>query len=274
MIVEYHRPKTIQEALTLLARGQPATVPMGGGSLLSQPSTEPYAVVDIQALGLDKIERHGNTLQLGAAVLLRTLIQADSPLDPALSRAVRHEATNNLRNVATVAGTLVGSNGRSPFTTVLLAMDTRLTILPGLRARSPAHEERPISTQNPGVGGEISLGDLLPVRKQRLPGHLITQVSLPLNIRLAYEYVARTPADQPIVCAAVAQWPSGRTRVALGGYGAAPILAMDGPQPAGAEISARSAYSQAVDDWASASYRQEMAAVLTRRCLEGLKNQG
>jgi CO/xanthine dehydrogenase FAD-binding subunit len=87
---------------------------------------------------------------------------------------------------------------------------------------------------------------------------------------MAYESVARTPADLPIVCAAAAGWPSGRTRLALGGFGMAPLLALDGPEPEGAEIAARSAYSDAGDEWASAEYRREIAPVLARRCIEQL----
>jgi len=88
-----------------------------------------------------------------------------------------------------------------------------------------------------------------------------------VNVKLAYEVVARTPADQPIVCVAVAKWSSGRTRIVLGGYGDAPILACDGPESQGGEIAAASAYSQASDMWVSAEYRQEVARILTLRCL-------
>jgi CO/xanthine dehydrogenase FAD-binding subunit len=99
----------------------------------------------------------------------------------------------------------------------------------------------------------------------------VTSLSVPLNARLAYESVARTPADLPIVCAAAAAWPSGRTRLALGGYGPAPRLAMDGPDAEGAEVAARNAYNEAMDEWASAEYRQEMAQVLARRCVQRLR---
>ena len=91
--------------------------------------------------------------------------------------------------------------------------------------------------------------------------------------QMAFTYVARSPADQPIVCVAVARWPSGRTRVVLGGYGTAPVMVMDGPEPGGAVAAARDAYSHASDGWASAEYRQEMAAVLTQRCLDSLATQ-
>jgi CO/xanthine dehydrogenase FAD-binding subunit len=252
MIVEYHRPESIEEALRLLKREAPRTLPMGGGTVLNRPSPDPLAVVDLQSLGLDGIEQRGKDLLVVAAATLQSLL--DTPgLSSALVRAIQHEATYNLRQAASVAGTIVAADGRSPLVAVLLALDSSLEL-------ASSSSEREV----------MGIGDLLPLRGERLQGRLITGVILPLNARLAYEYVARTPADLPIVCAAVAQWPSGRTRLALGGFGAAPQLALDGPEPAGAEQAARDAYSQAGDEWASAEYRGEMAAVLTRRCLQGL----
>jgi len=136
----------------------------------------------------------------------------------------------------------------------MLGLDARLTIL--------SKEDQP--------GEEVHLGDLLPFRGERLRRHIVTKIAFLSNARLAYEYVARTPADQPIVCVAVARWPSGRTRVSLGGYGSQPIVAMDGPEPGGVETAARTAYSQAADVWASAEYRSDVAGVLATRCLNAL----
>lgn len=249
MIIEYHRPKTIEEALALLARDEPHTLPLAGGSVLNQPNPDPIAVVDLQSLGLDKVEHHGSTLILGAMLTLEKMLELDY-LPPALVSAIEHEATHNLRNVATVAGTLIAAGGRSAFTTAMLALDIQLNILPG--------------------DASMRLGDLLPQRSRYLKGKLIAQIVMPLNCSLVYQYVARTPADLPIVCVAVAQWASGRTRVALGGYGSAPTLAMDGPQPDGAEIAAKSAYMLAQDEWASAEYRSYLAGILTQRCLDQL----
>jgi CO/xanthine dehydrogenase FAD-binding subunit len=257
MIIEYHRPNTLQDALALLARPEPRTVPLAGGSVINQPSGQPVAVVDLQALGLDAVRERGNFLELGATLTLQgllTFLESSSSLSPnylhAFMKVVEHEATYNLRQVASVAGTLIAADGRSPFATLMLALDAALTFQPG--------------------DEQVGLGDLLPLRSERLPGRLVTQVTIPMNLRLAYEYVARTPADRPIVCAAVSQWPSGRTRVALGGYGPAPVLAFDGTEAEGVEIAARSAYSQADDEWASAAYRQEIAGVLADRCLKDL----
>lgn len=118
----------------------------------------------------------------------------------------------------------------------------------------------------------LGVGDLLPLRDRLLAGKLITRIEIPLNTKLAFETVARTPADKPIVCAALAQWPSGRTRLALGGWGQTPILAMDGNEPGGLEEAARSAFSEAVDEWASAEYRMEIAGILAKRCREKIES--
>ena len=136
-----------------------------------------------------------------------------------------------------------------------LALDAALTI---------------VSADKQKAEEQISLGDLLPLRTERLRGRLITLVTIPLNVRLAYQYVARAPADRPLVCAAMAVWPSGRTRLALGGFGKSPVLAFDGTEAAGVDVAAGNAYSQAEDQWASAAYRQEVAGVLTRRCMQEL----
>ena len=260
MIIEYHRPKTLEEALQLLARTNPPTFPLGGGTVLNQPLKQEFAVVDVQALGLDQVAFKGKTLEIGAAVKLQTLLERINDL-PALAKAIRHQAGYNLRNMATVAGTLAAADGRSPFAVAMMALNAQLAILKACQAEGPQSE----------VSG---LGDLLPLRPEALAHGLIKTVAIPLNVQLAYEYIARTPADLPVVCAAVAQWPSGRTRVVLGGFGESPLLAMDGPQPDGAEIAAQDAYRHAGDQWASAEYRREMAAVLTGRCIESLKVNG
>jgi len=106
------------------------------------------------------------------------------------------------------------------------------------------------------------------MRSEHIQGKLITAIAVPLSVKLAFEYVSRTPADKPIVCVALAQWNSGRTRLALGGYGKSPMLAMDGTEAEGLETAARNAFHEATDEWASAEYRMDVASTLARRCLE------
>jgi hypothetical protein len=79
-------------------------------------------------------------------------------------------------------------------------------------------------------------------------------------------------AHPPIGPWSARAWPAGlpagrgSSWVGLG----APLLAMDGPLPDGAQIAAADAYSQAGDEWASAEYRREMASLLTLRALDRL----
>ncbi len=249
MITTYHRPQTLEEALSLLT--QPNTVPLGGGTLLSQPTTDSVQAVDLQALGLGSLTKKGNDLEIGATCTLQSLLENEN-CPETLKAAIKLEAPINVRNSATVAGTLVASDGRSPFATALLAMDTKI--------------EKAIF-DNSKIEFQISnLGEYLPLR----PTNLITKIILPLNTTFAFEFVSRTPADKPIVCAALTQWSSGRTRLALGGYGKSPMLAMDGTESEGIESAARNAYHEANDEWASAEYRMDVAAVLAKRCMEAI----
>jgi len=247
MITAYHRPKTLDEALTLLI--QPNRIPLGGGTLLSKPTVDPVEAVDLQALGLDSIKKSGNNLEIGATVTLQQLLESEH-CPASLKSALKLEVPLNIRNSATVAGTLVSCDGRSTFAGVLFALDAKLDI------RLSA-EESQVST----------IGEYLPIR----PRGLITSVSIPLNAKLAFHYVSRTPADKPIVCAALAQWNSGRTRLVLGGYGKNPLLAMDGTEAEGVDAAARNAFHEATDEYASAEYRMQVAATLSKRCLESIK---
>src|SRR4030042_1025402 len=183
MITAYHRPQNLDEAPKLISRSSPETVPLGGGTILSQHRGDSIEVVDLQALGLNRIAKRGKDLDVGAAVTLQALVESpECPEDMAL--ALKLEAPLNLRNPATVAGTLVVCAGRSS---------------------------------------------------------LMTAVRLPLARSIAFDYVARTPSDRPIVAVAVARWPSGRTRLAIGGWGSMPLLAMDGPDASGNDAAARNA---------------------------------
>ncbi len=247
MITDYYRPETLPEALKLLQK--PNTLPLGGGTLLSGQKTASVEVVDLQALGLNSLKKKGNNLEIGATVTLQQLLERKHSPE-ALKAALKLEAPLNIRNAATVAGTLVAADGRSTFASALLALDAKLTVQPDDET--------------------VEIGNFLPLHGKSLGGKLITAITIPLNAKLAFESVGRTPADKPIVCAALANWPSGRSRLALGGYGKGLLLAMDGTEPEGLETAARNAFHEATDEWGSAEYRMDVAARLAKRCMNKL----
>ena len=251
MNINYIRPTTLQEALDLLSA--PNAIPLAGGTWVNttefrrgRSDESDLLLVDLQALGLNRIHKHGNNLGIGACATLQQILEC--PHSPAsLKSAIKLESSLNSRNAATVAGSLISCGGRSAFATAMLALDAKLTFQPG--------------------DSETSLGNFLPLRENHSFGLLINQISIPLNVKLTFEYVARTPFDQPIVCAAVAQWTSGRTRLALGGHGKTPLLALDGTTSDDIKSAARNGYHEAADEWASAEYRADTAAILADRCL-------
>ncbi len=186
-----------------------------------------------------------------------------------MKSALKLEAPLNIRNSATVAGTLVACDGRSTFASVLLALDAKVEIHSIDKLEMMKMEAESRAPQHTVTS--LGIGEFLPLRSENLQGKLITSITIPINVKLAFEYVSKTPADKPIVCAAVAQWNSGRTRLVLGGYGKSPMLAMDGTESEGVETAAKNAFHEATDEYASAEYRMDVAATLAKRCLEGLQ---
>jgi CO/xanthine dehydrogenase FAD-binding subunit len=258
MIRAYHRPETLEEALKLIARSAPRTLPLGGGTVLSQPGTDSVEVVDLQGLALNGILKKGNDLEIGATATLQSLFESND-VPEALKDIIHREAPLNIRNMATAAGTIVACDGRSPFVNALLALDAKVTVEGGPQTKDG---------QRSTVHG---LGEILPLRQESLRGKLITQITIPMQVKFAYEAVSRTPADKPILSAALAKWPSDRTRLVIGGFGASPTLAMDGTEAEGLEAAARNACHEAADEWASAEYRMGAAVTLAKRCLENDK---
>ncbi len=256
MITEYHRPDSLEELLSLVSRKSPRTIVLGGGLYINEVIKESIAVADLQKLDMTAIQKKGKNLQIGAAITLQDMIDSDH-ISSALTKSIKHQETYNRRQVATLAGTLVASNGRSAVAGVFLALDAEMVIS---GAKSDTEK--------------IRLGDFLPVREDKLAGRVITEISIPVDVRVSYQYVARSPADLPIVGAAVTQWTSGRTRAVLIGYGNQPVMVLDGPEADGVVEAAKDAYSDAVDQWAGAAYRSDTAGILVKRCLEEIAENG
>ncbi len=256
VIVAYHRPTSLDEALRLLRRPAPRTRPVAGGLFLmpqARATANALELVDVQELGLSEIEVvHGRTLRAGAALSLQGLLEAPA-LPEGLAAAIRRTFPLPQRGQATVAGSLMAANGTSPWAAASMALDAIVHWAPGADEAS------------------TPWGDIYALRERyRQPGWLITAVTWPLTPQVRVETIARSPADRPLVLVAVARWPRGRVRMVVGGWGAAPRLVLDGPSAAGWEVALQEALAQADDSRASAAYRRAAASTLAQRALQAV----
>jgi CO/xanthine dehydrogenase FAD-binding subunit len=124
----------------------------------------------------------------------------------------------------------------------------------------------------------MPLHELLMARSR---GKLITNVRFSIPENLGYEQVARSPADWPLVCSAVASSKDHEDKitVVIGGFGAYPIRLMEIEKIWGETRDfeqvvsvAQDAYKNAEDKWASAEYRSEVVGVLVRRLLKEVQS--
>lgn len=141
----------------------------------------------------------GNMLQIGAEARLSDLL-ALPELPAALQALVQQEPAGEQAALPYIAAAL----GSTRLAAAMLALDAELE-----------HSD----------GRTQSYGNLLALRASGLPDGL---TALRFSLLAALQYY-----ESDGVWLALARWPSGRTRVALGGWGAAPILAMDGREASG-----------------------------------------
>ncbi len=103
------RPTTLADALAALA--EPGSRVLAGGTdlsgLIDRGLASPTTVIDVQDAGLDRIERCGAGVRIGATATLATVAVSDLLTRwTALREAAAAAASPLLRNVATVGGNL------------------------------------------------------------------------------------------------------------------------------------------------------------------------
>jgi CO/xanthine dehydrogenase FAD-binding subunit len=244
MIRSYHRPQSIEEALRLLARGGVKTAALPALSLVdAQLDDSVDEVVDLQAVGLNQIRADGATLIVQAQVTLQALLEHPAVSAP-LRDILRHEEPNTLRNMRTLSSVILCADAESPLVAALLACDAQVSI------------------QTLSGSRQMPLTDFLKDANAALAGGLVTDVLLDQGSALAVAQVARTPADKPIVAAVGRRDAAGQVRLALCGVASVPVLV--DPQQL-------DALNPPADFRGSSAYRQEMAAIVSRRVLESLE---
>jgi carbon-monoxide dehydrogenase medium subunit len=139
----YAAPAYMEEVVTLLTNDPSARVLAGGQSLLVQPNRSRIAnalLVDLRKIpGLAEIEGHRDgTIKIGAMTTLANLASNEAIRDayPALAEAVRTMGDAQLRNRATVGGSLAGADPDDDVPALMLALDATVQAVGPQAARA------------------------------------------------------------------------------------------------------------------------------------------
>jgi len=131
---DYLRPKTLEEALSLLNQhGKKAKLIAGGTDMIvmmKQKAMSPEVLISLQGIkGLDQIQYDG-TLRIGAMVTHRAIEKSDLIRKEfsALADAVDSLGSIQIRNVATIGGNICTAAPSADTATPLLVLGTQVKI--------------------------------------------------------------------------------------------------------------------------------------------------
>jgi len=243
---DYARPRSLEEALDLLAEhGDDATPLAGGQSLVPMMNlrlAQPALVVDLNDLAeLAFVERRDGMMAVGALARQRDVERAPECRDlcPLMAEALRFVGTPQTRNRGTIGGNLAHADPTSELPAVVTAC-CGIVVLASRRGTR-----------------EVAAADFFsgPHMTAREPDELLVEVRVPAfahGTGWAFEELAWSFTAHPIVAvAAVADAAS--VRAAVSGISGSPIL-VAGPD----------------DDLAGGSddFRRSAARDLVRRTVE------
>ena len=253
--VEYVKPASVADALSLLAANDGARALAGGQTLINvmkARAASPDVLVDLNGLAdLKGIELAGDgTLTIGAMTTYTELAQsAEAKARPILGEVVSTIADVQVRNRGTVGGNVCANDPTNHLPPLLTAIGARFHIASAAGEREVPAEEFFLGVYMTAVG----------------TGELLTKITIPAGKGDGFAAVT-LGADGTCICNAAASI-NGSLRVALGCVDAVPVLL----QPESTEEDAvRAAVKSAgidppSDVHASAEYRLHLAEVLAVR---------
>ncbi len=256
-IREYKRAGSLEEAWTLNQKRN--NMVLGGMIWTKISSRSVNTAIDLSGLGLDAIEETDEGFSIGAMVTLRQL-ETHPGLDAysggAVREALRHIVGVQLRNCATVGGSIWGRFGFSDVLTLFLSMETWVELY---------------------KGGLMPLSEFaaMPYDRDILVRLLVRRVPA----KFSYLSARNTETDFPALTCAAALSDDG-LRIAVGARPQRAVLLLDkdgvlcppfGPDaPEKIAAYAAEAIPTGSNLRGSAQYRTHLIKTLTRRAAERL----
>jgi len=272
----YHDPRTVADAIGLLGRLDNAKLLAGGQSLMPMLNMRyvlPDHVIDLNRIdGLSYIREADGAIEIGAMTRQRELefselIRARLPLMQEAILQVGHRQT---RNRGTIGGSLCHLDPAAELVTLGAGYDATVVVTGPSGTREFAFKDFPVAYMTPAVE----------------PNEILTAVRFtpwPPGHGYAFVEFSRRHGDFAITSAAALLMADAggritRASVTIGGAAATPVrateveAALTGKEPT-PELMREACEScraiEAIEDiHAPASYRQHLAAVLSRRALE------
>ncbi len=277
--MEYFEPKSIDEAVSLLAKhGTEAKVIAGGTDVMVdiKYKEEPGGLINIKRIpGLSGIQENGGSLRIGALTTIRDLETSAVLREklPVLWESAHQFASLQVRNTATIGGNICRASPSGETLTPLLVLDAK-----AIATYSDGEKTEPFTSFFQGPG-KTSLGTK----------GLLTGIDVPYpaeGSRGVYlKHAVRGAMDIAMVGVAVLITPDAAktklqdVRIGLGAVAPVPLRAaktealLRGKALTGALLKEAAAMAASestpiTDQRSSAEYRRWIVEALTRRGLE------
>jgi aerobic carbon-monoxide dehydrogenase medium subunit len=276
---DYYSPESVEEACGLLARlGAVAKVLAGGTDVLSKMKNgllAPQALVSLKNIKQMEAIRHvdGKGVIIGAKATPNDLVNSPLLLEryPSVSEAAHSMANNQIRNKGTIGGNLVNGVPSADLPPILIALDSKVTLVGTNGARTLPLEE-------------FFIG---PFRTMIAPDEILTEITIPDQSTTGSSYfkfgLRRSGALAVVGVAAAVTLQDGfveEARIVLGAVAPTPLrvekaeeiligkMATEALLEEAGQTAARE--SQPISDIrGSEEYRRDMVRVFTKRALRG-----
>ncbi len=272
----YYDPKTVPEAVGLLASLDNAKLLAGGQSLMPMLNMRfvlPDHIIDLNRVdGLSYIRETDGGMEVGAMTRQRDLEFSDLVRKrfPLMHEAIGQIGHRQTRNRGTIGGSLCHLDPAAELVSCAMTLDATVTVAGPNGKREIAFADFPVAYMTPAIEpNEILVG--------------IRFSAWPANHGYAFVEFSRRHGDFAITSAAVLLTADkagkiARAAVTIGGMGTAPVRAREVERALLGQVANDRLFREvceacrkieAIDDiHAPASYRQHLAAVLSRRALE------
>ena len=272
----YHDPRTIPEVLDLLVEKDNARLLSGGQSLMPMLNMRyvlPDDVIDLNRVdGLSGIEEQNGTLRIAGMTRQREIEFSDtvSARCPIMTEAILQVGHRQTRNRGTLGGSLAHLDPSAELPAVAMALDATIHVESKRGKRDIAMADFPAGYMTPSIElDEMVTGATFPLWDE---GH-----------GYAFIEFARRHGDFAIVSAGALMTADDagkvdRVSILVSGVGPSPLRCSEAEQMILGQTPELELFREAAetarafdameDIHAPSSYRQHLAAVLSRRALE------